>query len=79
MRGDRRAIWRLLAMGRISAAEAERLLAVCGEGRETAWIVAGFVAVAALVELHGVRLLPGSMETLASAAKTAAHWMGGWR
>ncbi|HEV2215011.1 MAG TPA: hypothetical protein VGR64_06950 [Terracidiphilus sp.] len=79
MRSDRVAIWRLLAMGRISANEAERLLAESRRGAETAWIVAGFAAAALLVEWHGVRLLPGSLENLASAAKTVAQWMGGMR
>ena len=79
MRGDRAAIWRLLAMGRITANEAERLLAESRRGAETAWIVAGFVAAALMVERHGVRLLQGSMESFASAARTAAQWMGGLR
>ncbi|HVC48427.1 MAG TPA: hypothetical protein VND90_14390 [Terracidiphilus sp.] len=79
MKGDRGAIWLLLAMGRITATEAERLLAACREGRETAWIVAGYVAVTALVELHGVRSAPESVQTLTGAVKTVMHWMGGWR
>ena len=39
MSSDRRAILALIAMGRITPAEAERLLSAWNECRETAWIL----------------------------------------
>ena len=45
-------ILQMLAEGRIDAAQAERLIAAaCGE-REMAWVVAGCVAIAGLMQLH---------------------------
>lgn len=40
MNTDRRAILSLVATGRITASEAERLLAAWNDSRETAWILA---------------------------------------
>lgn len=58
MNADRRAILGLLAIGRITPAEAERLLRAWNESRETAWIlIAGFaLALRAQINLH--QLLP---------------------
>lgn len=56
MISDRRAILALIAMGRITPAEAERLLAAWNESHETLWIVAlglGFFMLAQ-VHLHDV-------------------------
>ncbi len=58
MNTDRRVILSLLAMGRITAAEAERLLAAWNESRETAWIVGLCLAFACLAQLHLRELLP---------------------
>jgi len=58
MNTDRRAILSLVAMGRITAAEAERLLAAWNESRETAWIVGLCLAFACLAQLHLRELLP---------------------
>ena len=58
MNTDRRAILSLVAMGRITAAEAERLLAAWNESRETAWIVGVCLAIAFLAQLHLRELLP---------------------
>ncbi|MGA8088401.1 MAG: hypothetical protein WCA10_13925 [Terracidiphilus sp.] len=57
MNTDRRAILSLVAMGRITAAEAERLLAAWNESRETAWIVGLCLAFACLAQLNLHELL----------------------
>lgn len=59
MRGDRGEIVRLVALGRLSTADAERLLVAWNEGRETRWIVAGCVALAVIgqIQAHAGALL----------------------
>ena len=52
MNSDRRLILSLIASGRITAREAERLIAVANESRETAWILASCVAVTCLAGMH---------------------------
>jgi hypothetical protein len=64
MQTDRRAILQLVAMGRITAAEAERLLAVWNHGRESTWLLAGCAMLAVACELQP--LTPGM-----------AHWIRG--
>ena len=46
MRNDRRAILSLVAIGRITPSEAERLLIACNTGRDGFWIFAACVAAA---------------------------------
>ncbi|HEY1902114.1 MAG TPA: hypothetical protein VGG56_06775 [Terracidiphilus sp.] len=86
MPNDRRAILSLVALGRITPAEAERLLIAWNEGRESFWIFAACVAVALLAQLnpqqglaslgHATRaLLP--VLTLHQAWLTIAHLLGG--
>lgn len=58
MNTDRRAILSLVASGRITASEAERLLAAWNDSRETAWILALGLAFALLAQLHLRELLP---------------------
>jgi len=58
MNTDRRAILALIAMGRITPAEAERLLAAWNESRETAWILVLSLAVVFLAQLNVHQLLP---------------------
>ena len=48
MQTDRRAILSLVALGRITPAEAERLLIAWNEGREEHWIFAVCIALALL-------------------------------
>ena len=55
---DRRTILSLIAMGRITAAEAERLIAAWNEGRELAWILGACLAFACLGQLHLREFLP---------------------
>lgn len=61
MNTDRRAILALIAMGRITPAEAERLLSAWNESRETAWILAFSLAIACLAQLNLHELLPAIM------------------
>jgi hypothetical protein len=58
MNTDRRAILSLVATGRITAAEAERLLAAWNDSREMVWILALGLAFACLAQLHLRELLP---------------------
>jgi hypothetical protein len=58
MNTDRRVILSLVATGRITATEAERLLAAWNDSRETAWILAFGLAFACLAQLHLRELLP---------------------
>ena len=58
METNRRAILQLIAMGRITAAEGERLLMAWNDGRETLWAIAAAVAVICATQMHLDRLLP---------------------
>ena len=59
MQTDRRILLHLVALGRISPAEAERLLTVWNQGREDLWALSGAVLIACLALLHLPDLLPG--------------------
>lgn len=59
MHTNRRAILQLVAMGRVTPAEAERLLIACSDSRETAWILAACIAIAGLAQLNLPALAPG--------------------
>jgi len=58
MNTDRRAILSLVATGRITAAEAERLLVAWNDSRETAWILALGLVFAVLAQFHLREFLP---------------------
>lgn len=58
---DRRAILALIAMGRITPAEGERLLAAWNESRETAWILIFSLAIVCLAQLNVNSVLPEVM------------------
>ncbi|HTM16494.1 MAG TPA: hypothetical protein VL135_06305 [Terracidiphilus sp.] len=58
MDNDRGAILALIAMGRISPAEAERLLAAWNESRETAWILVASLGFVLLAQLHMHEFVP---------------------
>lgn len=86
MPSDRRAILQLLANGRIDPAQAERLLVLVSEERETVWALAGCVAIAAVMQLHGVipevvslckAALAGSLPVLQHAFASVAFLSGG--
>ena len=55
---DRRTILSLVASGRITAREAERLLAAWNDSRETAWILLLCLTFACLAEFHPHEFLP---------------------
>jgi hypothetical protein len=59
MNSDRRTILNLIAMGRITPTQAERLLAVATEGRETAMILVLCLAYSCLVQLHLHEMVAG--------------------
>ncbi|HUH64024.1 MAG TPA: hypothetical protein VLZ50_13550 [Terracidiphilus sp.] len=69
MPSDRRAILQLLANGRIDPAQAERLMILVSQERETVWALAGCVGIAAVMQIHG--LLPGLL-SLCQAALAGA-------
>jgi hypothetical protein len=58
MQTDRSTILHLVALGRITPAEAERLLLAWNEGREELWVLAAGVALAGLAQLRLHELLP---------------------
>jgi hypothetical protein len=58
MNADRRAILALIAMGRITPGEAERLLVAWNESRETGWILVTSLACALLAQINLHQLLP---------------------
>ncbi|HEY1577711.1 MAG TPA: hypothetical protein VGF82_11645 [Terracidiphilus sp.] len=58
MTSDRRSILNLIATGRITPAEAERLLTAWNESHETLWIVALGLAFALLAQVHLRELMP---------------------
>lgn len=58
---ERRAILSLVANGRITVAEAERLLAAWNDSRETAWILMLCLVPVCLAQLHLHELAPGLM------------------
>ncbi len=78
MNTDRRVILALIAMGRITPAEAERLLAAWDESRESAWILAISLVMVCLAQLNVHSLVPTLMHffnalvpALAEAARKA--------
>jgi len=73
MNTDRRAILALIAMGRITTAEAERLLAAWNESRETAWILAGSFGLALLAQLHPHELVPMLKHLIGAQLPTLAR------
>lgn len=75
MRNERRAILGLVAAGRISAAEAERLLRVWNDAHEEFWILAACLLVC-LTQIHLQLSLDGLghfMEGLAREAFSACN------
>lgn len=61
MNSHRRAILQLVAMGRVTPVQAERLLIALNEGQQTVSILVACVAVAIVAQLHLEQLLPGML------------------
>jgi len=76
MRSDRRAILALIAMGRITPAEAERLLSAWNESRETAWILVASFGFALLAQLHLRELLPVLKHLVSSQIPALGNILG---
>ncbi|HXS78421.1 MAG TPA: hypothetical protein VN753_19740 [Terracidiphilus sp.] len=72
---DRRAILTLIAMGRITPAEAERLLAAWNESRETAWILIASFGFALLAQIHLHGLVPMLMHFINTQVPVVAEWL----
>jgi hypothetical protein len=86
MERHRATILQLLALGRIDAAQAERLIAAASAERETAWAMAGCAAIVGLAQLrwlapefaHVFRaMLAGAVPVLHHALNTFAMLFGG--
>lgn len=52
MQSNRRDILRLIAMGRMTPKEAERLIMAWNDGREMLWLLAAAVVFAAVSQIH---------------------------
>ena len=82
MERERQTILSLVALGRITPREAERLLAIANTGREEPWVMAACAA-AGLAQV--LPALPRLAHTLLSAGLPGLHhavlaitfWMGG--
>jgi hypothetical protein len=73
MNSERRTILALIAMGRITPAQAERLLGSLNEGRETAWILVLCLAYASLAQFHLHEWMPGILHFLHTRAPAMAE------
>jgi hypothetical protein len=82
MKRERHAILSLIALGRITPAEAERLLALCGGGREELAVIAICLTAClaqffpALVRVANT-LLGGGLPALHHAVTAITYWIGG--
>jgi hypothetical protein len=85
---DRCAILHLVALGRITPAEAERLLIAWNEGRESLWVLAACMALALPAQFNSHQglagwmhiahaLLPGSLVSLGHALSLVNQLLGG--
>jgi len=86
MRKNRRIILGLVALGRITPAEGERLLAVSNAGRDGLWVIVVFIALAVLMQLDPRVVLPqlahaahAFLPGLAAHHALALRLMGGIR
>jgi len=88
MHTERRAILQLVAMGRITAAEAERLMIASSDERLTLWALAACVTASGLAQIHLGGLLAallhaahlfssGNLLPLLHALSLVTRWFGG--
>ena len=73
MQGDQRMLLQLIAIGRLSPAEAERLLLASSAGRETAWVVVGCVLLALIGYLQAHA---GALVQVGHAVAVASEVLG---
>ena len=76
MSSDRRAILALIAMGRITPEQAERLLAAWNESRETAWILVATFGLAALTQIRAQEILPMLKHFVSAQVPALMHMLG---
>lgn len=82
MKKERQAILSLVALGRITPREAERLLAVWNAGREEVWTIAACLAIVLAESMPALArlahtLFPGGLPGLTHAVTAITYWMGG--
>jgi hypothetical protein len=82
MRRERQTILSLIALGRITPRESERLLAAWNAGREELWVIAacaviGFAQSLPALERLGNAWLPGILPGLHHAVASITYWTGG--
>lgn len=76
MRTNRNTILHLVALGRITPAEAERLLTAWNDGREVFWVLAVWLAIVILPQLRLYEFLLGlvhAAHTLPSSGSNVVH------
>jgi hypothetical protein len=66
MNNHRRAVLQLVAMGRVTPAQAERLLMALSEGQPTLWALVACIVVLLLTQLHLHQLLPSLLHAAQS-------------
>ncbi len=79
MTDSRKQILGMVAAGRITATEAERLLLLWSEERESRWIFGACAAPAAMNFLHAVWVQVVAMGGLHHVAGLVAQFLGGMR
>jgi hypothetical protein len=67
MQNHRRTILHLVAIGRITPAQAERLLIAWNDGRESIWALSACIAIVLLVQLNPRQWIPSLVHS--------AHWL----
>jgi hypothetical protein len=88
MDNHRRTILHLVAIGRLTPAEAERLLIAWNDGRESIWALSACIAITLLVQLNPRQwmpslvssahlLIPGIQASLHSVLSLVNHLLGG--
>jgi hypothetical protein len=88
MSRDRRTLLQLIALGQVTPAEAERILLLWNDERETLWVIAACIALAAVggnpghawisSSAHTAHsLFPAAMNALHHAVSLIDTWFGG--
>jgi hypothetical protein len=66
MQKNRHQLLHLIAIGRLTPSEAERLIFAWNEGRETVWALAACIAISFFAELNTQRWLPAFLQSIHS-------------